>query len=215
MKKKMGFTLIELLVVVAIIAVLVAILLPALQKARDAAVQAQCAANFHQIGIGMASYVDDNNGFVPYCYNVYDPRAISDWEKPIGFGLLQKYFPGSNLWHISGDNDGSARGLFHCPRPAGKTIEYGNFASISYLGYYQPSYKTDMLISGTALGTGWMNGNPWASYLYGVGNHGGQGGNVLYLDGHVRWWLSGDIAVRSTRNGWVPGGGIVQAAFNE
>jgi len=60
-----SFTLIELLVVVAIIAVLVAILLPAFQQARDAARSTGCRSNLRQIGVAIGYYTDDNRGFMP------------------------------------------------------------------------------------------------------------------------------------------------------
>lgn len=64
-RKKTGFTLIELLVVVAIIAVLAAILLPALQRAKEASRRSLCLANLRQIGAATLMYADDNRNCFP------------------------------------------------------------------------------------------------------------------------------------------------------
>jgi len=72
--KQGGFTLVELLVVIGIIALLIAILLPALSKAREAAIRTQCLSNVRQVATTLRLYALDNRDFVPLGY-----RNNSKW----------------------------------------------------------------------------------------------------------------------------------------
>src|SRR5260221_6967700 len=97
-RRRQGFTLIELLVVIAIIAILAAMLLPALSRAKSKADRIACLNNLKQIGLLMQFYTDENNEFFPAHRNqnqgTDDPaRSVTNWwgTTIVGFTSRSNY----------------------------------------------------------------------------------------------------------------------------
>jgi len=107
MKRNASFTLIELLIVISIISILMSLLLPSLNKSRQAARAVVCLNQEKQIFMAVASYTDDNNSYFP---NTIISQFIS-WDDRLGEGYDGRNLSGSQ---ISGAVPGSYQ-LYKCP----------------------------------------------------------------------------------------------------
>lgn len=152
-RPRRAFTLVELLVVVGIIAVLIAVLMPSLTKARQQAFQLMCASNLRQIGLAMVQYQQDYRGYllttIPWYPNYPPGGSMNQPDSPykiswLGFLWEKNYLHAANVVKCPTDAVVTA-GSYHPPYSYGPppgpsgTAGYGyNWAGLGQYGIYPP-----------------------------------------------------------------------------
>jgi prepilin-type N-terminal cleavage/methylation domain-containing protein/prepilin-type processing-associated H-X9-DG protein len=204
MKLRAAFTLIELLVVIAIIAILAAMLLPALSSAKQKAWTIRCNSNLHQIGLGMRMFADDHGEYYPesggeIAWNPNTPDATTN-------GWMQQIFS------YAGNTN-----VFHCPAnqqlpvTQQSAFNYFNGVRAAYVAsdpvnpHFDPvkstriAFASAYVLSGDTLDFtkedcdkddytqncvgGPANGLPWEDWQAHA-----RGQNLLFADGHSQWY---------------------------
>ena len=127
MKRTKSFTLIELLVVIAIIAILAAILMPALSQARERSRTASCANSLKQWGLGFAAYADSQNDYFPWHPGYTSKSGTIAWRGQLGEIKAAPFRYDKSIWTMVD--------VLRCPSHSLRSVPGGQTVGKNSYGY--------------------------------------------------------------------------------
>ena len=218
-----GFTLIEILVVIAIIGILSAILFPVFSRARENGRKTACLSNLKQLGLAFQQYTQDYRGKYPLTgqYQYWERgghwitggEVVGGVETPMGFTDAQKgladptppfaYVDGHQAFPTNPRGALSSyvksAGIFVCPSAPDKNLKKLSYSmncalgGLSIVRIRAPGDIVLLVDEGNTINDGffWATGSASSTDALFSGHNGG--GNLLYADGHAKFFLTSEV----------------------